>query len=79
MSSSSNDTRPATDGERPPRRIAQRRAAGVDGDIDEFIIDNVVIQYKTAELSREGIFDVRVLWREGRRRVTRLRGDHRGP
>jgi Right handed beta helix region len=32
---------------------------GVGGDIDDFIIDNVVIQYKTLEVSHQGIFDVR--------------------
>jgi len=41
-------------------RVESRNdSGGVDGAIDEFIIDNVVIQYKTAELSSEGIFDVR--------------------
>ena len=41
-------------------RVEARNASGgTDGDIDDFIIDNVVIQYKTVELSREGIFDVR--------------------
>jgi parallel beta helix pectate lyase-like protein len=41
-------------------RVESRNAGGgLDGDIDEFILDNVVIQYRTAELSDDGIFNVR--------------------
>jgi hypothetical protein len=47
-------------------RVESRNdTGGVDADIDEFIIDNVVIQYKTVELSREGIFDVRCYGAKG--------------
>lgn len=47
-------------------RVESRDASGgVGGDIDEFILDNVVIQYKTAELSRDAIFDVRCYGAKG--------------
>lgn len=41
-------------------RVESRNATGgAGGDIDDFIIDNAVIQYKTLEPSGHGIFDVR--------------------
>ena len=41
------------------------RVAGPDGDIDDFIIDNVVVQYKTLDLSQQGIFNVRCYGAKG--------------
>jgi hypothetical protein len=38
---------------------------GADGDIDDFMIDNIVIQYKTMELSPRRIFDVRCFGANG--------------
>lgn len=38
---------------------ARNLGGGTSGDIDDFIIDNVVVQYKTLDLSHQGIFNVR--------------------
>ena len=38
---------------------ARNTGGGMTGDIDDFIIDNLVIQYKTLELSDPGLFNVR--------------------
>ena len=38
---------------------ARNTSGGTGGDIDDFIIDNVVVQYKTLDLSQQGIFNVR--------------------
>ena len=47
-------------------RVESRNTSGgADGDIDDFIIDNVVIQYKTLELSAHGIFNVRCYGAKG--------------
>jgi hypothetical protein len=64
MSCSSSDTT-ACDSGNVLRVESRNDTGGVDGDIDEFILDNVVIQYKTSELSREGIFDVRCYGAKG--------------
>jgi hypothetical protein len=38
---------------------ARNTSGGIGGDIDDFIIDNMVVQYKTLDLSQQGIFNVR--------------------
>jgi len=38
---------------------ARNTKGGTGGDIDDFIIDNLVVQYKTLDLSHQGIFNVR--------------------
>jgi parallel beta-helix repeat protein len=41
-------------------RVEARNAnGGTGGNIDDFIVDNVVLQYKTLDLSQHGIFNVR--------------------
>ena len=41
-------------------RVEARNTSGGTGDdIDDFIIDNLVVQYKTLDLSQQGIFNVR--------------------
>jgi len=46
--------------------VGSRNASGgAGGDIDDFMIDNVVIQYKTMELSPQRIFDVRCFGANG--------------
>lgn len=44
---------------------ARNTSGGADGDIDDFIIDNVILQYKTLELSDQGIFNVRCYGAKG--------------
>ena len=44
---------------------ARNTSGGTDGDIDDFIIDNVIVQYKTMELSDQGIFNVRCYGAKG--------------
>jgi parallel beta-helix repeat protein len=38
---------------------ARNTSGGTGGDIDDFLIDNLVVQYKTLDLSQQGIFNVR--------------------
>jgi parallel beta-helix repeat protein len=41
-------------------RLEARNTSGeTGGDIDDFIVDNLVVQYKTLDLSQQGIFNVR--------------------
>jgi hypothetical protein len=44
---------------------ARNASGGTGGDIDDFIIDNVVVQYKTTALSDQGIFNVRCYGAKG--------------
>ena len=47
-------------------RVESRNTSGdAGGDIDDFIIDNVVIQYKTLDCSLHGIFDVKCYGAKG--------------
>jgi hypothetical protein len=38
---------------------ARNTSGGTGGDIDDFIVDNIVVQYKTLDLAHQGIFNVR--------------------
>src|SRR5262245_35636425 len=40
-------------------------SGGTGGNIDEFIVDNIFIQYKTLDLSQQGIFNVRCYGTKG--------------
>ena len=44
---------------------ARSTNGGTAGDIDDFIVDNVVVQYKTLDLSQQGIFNVRCYGAKG--------------
>jgi hypothetical protein len=44
---------------------SRNTSGGADGNIDDFMIDNVVIQYKTMELSPQRIIDVRCFGANG--------------
>ena len=48
---------------------SRNTSGGADGNIDDFMIDNVVIQYKTMELSPQRIFDVRCFGANGEDQV----------
>ena len=46
---------------------ARNPSGGTGGDIDDFIVDNLVVQYKTLDLSQQGIFNVRSYGAKGDR------------
>jgi hypothetical protein len=44
---------------------ARNTSGGTGADLDDFLIDNMVIQYKTLDLSQQGIFNVRAYGARG--------------